>query len=154
MILVSKNFFSADNYMSKVNNRNTRKRCEICSKLTIKIPERRHWRRTGIFIVKACACYFLSKFYFSPNDSPLKAMKLLFISSWKLFSFSRYSIFCVFVFYFFSHCQPLFERLIQEKSQSLWCHQLSKYELNNTFCMISWERNRILKLKLCPLIEN
>ena len=81
MILVSKNFFSADNYMSKVNNRNTRKRCEICSKLTIKIPERRHWRRTGIFIVKACARYFLSKFYFSPNDSPLKAMKLLFISS-------------------------------------------------------------------------
>ena len=35
----------------KVNNRNTRARCEICSKLTIKIPERRHWRRSGIFIV-------------------------------------------------------------------------------------------------------
>ena len=28
-------------YLLKVNNRNTRKRCEICSKLTIKIPERR-----------------------------------------------------------------------------------------------------------------
>ena len=27
------------NYMFKVNNRNTRTRCEICSKLTIKIPE-------------------------------------------------------------------------------------------------------------------
>ena len=26
----------------KVNNRNTRTRCEISSKLTIKIPERRH----------------------------------------------------------------------------------------------------------------
>ena len=26
-------------------------RCEICSKLTIKIPERRQWRRSGIFIV-------------------------------------------------------------------------------------------------------
>ena len=26
----------------KVNNRNTRKRCEICSKLTIKTPERRY----------------------------------------------------------------------------------------------------------------
>ena len=23
----------------------------ICSKLTIKIPERRHWRRSGIFII-------------------------------------------------------------------------------------------------------
>ena len=28
--------------MFKVNNRDTRTRCEICSKLTIKIPERRH----------------------------------------------------------------------------------------------------------------
>ena len=26
----------------KVNNRNTRKRCEICSKLTIKTPKQRH----------------------------------------------------------------------------------------------------------------
>ena len=31
----------AGNYMFKVNNRNTRARCEICSKLTIKTPERR-----------------------------------------------------------------------------------------------------------------
>ena len=30
-------------YLLKVNNRNTRTRCEICSKLTIKIPERRQW---------------------------------------------------------------------------------------------------------------
>ena len=37
--------------MFKVKNRNTRTRCEICSKLTIKIPERRQWRRSGIFIV-------------------------------------------------------------------------------------------------------
>ena len=36
--------------MVKVNNRNTTSRCEICSKLTIKIPER-SWRRSGIFIV-------------------------------------------------------------------------------------------------------
>ena len=28
-------------YLLKVNNRNTRTRCEICSKLTIKIPEQR-----------------------------------------------------------------------------------------------------------------
>ena len=43
--------FPAGNYMFKVNNRNTRTRCEICSKLTIKIPDRRHWRRSGIFFV-------------------------------------------------------------------------------------------------------
>ena len=41
----------AGNYMFKVNNRNTRARCEVCSKLIIKIPGRRHWRRSGVFIV-------------------------------------------------------------------------------------------------------
>ena len=39
------------NYLLKVNNRNTRTRCEICSKLTIKIPERRQRRYSGIFTV-------------------------------------------------------------------------------------------------------
>ena len=34
----------AEIYLLKVNNRKTRTRCEICSKLTIKIPEWRHWR--------------------------------------------------------------------------------------------------------------
>ena len=43
--------FPAGNCMFKVNNTNTRTRCEIYSKLTIKIPERRQWRRSGIFIV-------------------------------------------------------------------------------------------------------
>ena len=37
--------------MFKVNNRNTRTWREICSKLTIKSPERRHWCRSGVFIV-------------------------------------------------------------------------------------------------------
>ena len=31
----------ANIYLFKVNNRNTRKRCKICSKLTIKTSERR-----------------------------------------------------------------------------------------------------------------
>ena len=30
-----------DIYLFKINNRNIRKRCEICSKLTIKTAERR-----------------------------------------------------------------------------------------------------------------
>ena len=38
-------------YLFKVNNRNTRKRCEICPKLTIKTPKRRYRRRSGMFIV-------------------------------------------------------------------------------------------------------
>ena len=37
-------------YLLKVNNRNTRTRCEICSKLTIKTPEQR-WRCSGVFMV-------------------------------------------------------------------------------------------------------
>ena len=35
--------YPANIYLFKVNNRNSRKRCEICSKLTIKTP--------GVFIV-------------------------------------------------------------------------------------------------------
>ena len=38
-------------YLFKVNNRNTRKKCEIFSKLTIKTPERHQRRRSGVFIV-------------------------------------------------------------------------------------------------------
>ena len=40
----------ADNYLSKVNNRNAIKSGEICSKLTIKTTERRR-RRSSVFIV-------------------------------------------------------------------------------------------------------
>ena len=39
--------YPANKCMIKVNNRNTKKRSEICSKLTIKTPER---RRSGAFI--------------------------------------------------------------------------------------------------------
>ena len=36
---------------SKLIIKITRKWCEICSKLTIKTPERRYWHRSGVFIV-------------------------------------------------------------------------------------------------------
>ena len=45
------NAFPASIYLFKVNNRNTRTRCEICSKLTIKTPERRQRCRYSVFIV-------------------------------------------------------------------------------------------------------
>ena len=35
----------------KINSRNTKKRCEICSKLTIKTPEWRHLHHYGVFFV-------------------------------------------------------------------------------------------------------
>ena len=38
-------------YLFKVNKINTEKGCEICSKLTIKISKRRHWRSSDFFIV-------------------------------------------------------------------------------------------------------
>ena len=41
----------AGNYMFKVNYKNTRTRCEMCSKLAIKTPERHQWHCSGVFIV-------------------------------------------------------------------------------------------------------
>ena len=38
-------------YLLKVNNKNTRKRCEIYSKLIVKGPKQRQWRRSSVFIV-------------------------------------------------------------------------------------------------------
>ena len=43
-------FYPAANYMFKVNHGNTRTRCEICSKLTIKTSGRRQWDGSGAFI--------------------------------------------------------------------------------------------------------
>ena len=55
----------AGNYLLKFNNKNTRTRCEICSKLTIKTPERRHWRcnrspDTNTAIIKGPGAIFQS----------------------------------------------------------------------------------------------
>ena len=41
-LLRHNNIIQANIYLLKVNNRNSRKRCEFCSKLTMKTPERRH----------------------------------------------------------------------------------------------------------------
>ena len=48
---VSQKTFPANIYLLKVNNRNYRTTCEICSKLTIMTPEWRQWHRSGVFIV-------------------------------------------------------------------------------------------------------
>ena len=44
---------SANISLIKVKNRSTRKRCEICSKLTIKTPERLQVRRSGVLIANS-----------------------------------------------------------------------------------------------------
>ena len=45
------NFIPAGIYLLKFNSTNTRTRCEICSKLTIKITLRRQCRQSGVFTV-------------------------------------------------------------------------------------------------------
>ena len=47
MIFTQEKNSSTNIFLFIVNNRNTRKRCEICSKLTIKTPQ----RRSTVFIV-------------------------------------------------------------------------------------------------------
>ena len=42
-------WYPVDICLLQVNNRNTRRRCEICSKLTIKTPERRQWSMTSFW---------------------------------------------------------------------------------------------------------
>ena len=57
--------FPAAKRMFKFNNRNTRTRCDICSKLAVKTPKRCHWRRYGVFIVNfqhiftPCSSFFI-----------------------------------------------------------------------------------------------
>ena len=61
-----------------------------------------------IINLKACVRNFLSNGYFSPNDSPSKTLKkVFFIATKMIFSFSRYSTFCTFVFPSFFPFQPL-----------------------------------------------
>ena len=66
------------NCMFRVNNKNTKTRCEMCSKL------------------KLVSAIFYQIFVFHQMIAHQKLWKVFFISSKKLFSFSRYSNFCNF----------------------------------------------------------
>ena len=52
-------------------------------------------------LIKACVRYFLSNFYFSPNDSPSKTMK-------NVFYFIQKALFVLEIFKFFYFRLPLF----------------------------------------------
>ena len=54
--------FSMSICLFKSNNRNTETRCEICSKLRIKTPERRQWRQNVVYKKEYRFC---SVFHFS-----------------------------------------------------------------------------------------
>ena len=97
-----------------------------------------------IFFVILKLAFAIFHHYFIFNQMiALQKLRKMFISSKKLFLFSRYSSLCISVFPSFSPCQPLLYRLIQHKSYGLWNHQLVKLKLNNTFCLISWEGKEV-----------
>ena len=78
-------------YLFKVSNRNIRKRCEICSELTIKIPERRQWRRSDVLLLNLnifhTFFYFLGKMEKYPRENcPLLKKRILwsFLMLWNI----------------------------------------------------------------------
>ena len=55
--------FPASNYMIKVDNRNTRRRCKICSKLySWSSPEQWHWCRYSVFVTFEQISHFVLVF--------------------------------------------------------------------------------------------
>ena len=73
----------AGSYMIKVNNRNARTRCKICSKLTIRTPEQRHWRLTYF-----TSCYSVSVVNFGKingmDQDGIQLKMRLFIKSMRM----------------------------------------------------------------------
>ena len=117
--------FSDKLYVIKKNNRNTRKRCEICSKSKIKTPEKRQWTRSGVSFVKVCLCYIFASLFLSLNESTCQTRLNGFISLQRLFFSSRKSNFKI------MH----FEISLR--------HQTSKHKTRNTFHWITWEVNTV-----------
>ena len=76
----------------------------------------------GAYLFKACDCYFLSNFYFSQNDSPLKNYEKCFLFHLKSSFRSRdIQIFAIFPLLFHTF-------QIQKdkwKWNDLWCHELT-----------------------------
>ena len=50
-VFIGSYFIKSNIHLFKISNSNSRKRYEICSKLTRETPERRRWRRSSVFIV-------------------------------------------------------------------------------------------------------
>ena len=79
----------ADIYLLKVNKRNTRTRCEICSKLTIKTPERRRWlnvlsNNSTNFCLASLFPFFSQCYLIKHFPSKRKFTNFLFL--WKLWT--------------------------------------------------------------------
>ena len=93
--------------MSKVNKRNSRKRCEICSKLTIKASERRQWLRCGIFALnfQHISHFFLMFMLLTLNKLMLAGKVTVFVNQYMktssktqwitFFCFRYWSVICI-----------------------------------------------------------
>ena len=86
--------------MFKVGNRNTTKRCEICSKITIKTPKRRQWRCSGVSIVnyEHISHLFLKSLY------PLTWRR--FLGRIMHYIFFTYSHIYIFIYLIYSQFNP------------------------------------------------
>ena len=76
-------------------------------------------------VVKACVCYILSNFYFSPNDSPSKTMKCFLFhrkSSFRSWDIQNFVYSSSPLFFPVSHCCTGWLK----KNEVLWRHHLSK----------------------------
>ena len=78
-------------YLLKVNNRNTRTRCETCSNVTIKTPEQRHWRCSGVFIVnfEHTSYIFLVLLLLTLNKELTTGLEIPSTLKTKLFSYTK-----------------------------------------------------------------
>ena len=98
--------------------------------------------------IKVCIRY-LSNFYFQPNDSPSKTMKNVFITSEKLFSFSRYSNLCIFIFPLFfpvSHCLRAWSK------KNLKIHDVIKYLNENLVTHFVWYLEKEIRCDIETLL--
>ena len=83
--MVTLRFFAAVNpaniYLFKVNSKNTRRRSEICLKLTKKTRKQRHWRRSSFFIVKLehISCHWRRSSVFIVNFEHISHLILVFL---------------------------------------------------------------------------
>ena len=85
------------------------------------IKERKFLGNKVRYILKACVRYFLSNFYFSQNDSPLKTMKNVFLFHLKSSFRSRdIQIFVIFSLPF----QTFQIQKGRGRWNNLWCHEL------------------------------
>ena len=105
-----KRFFNpAGIYLLKANNRNTRARFEICSKLTIKTPERHQWRSIVTFEHVIARWEYIEKNDYVRTHSN-RLLRALFARSHLLFFFKIFSNFVYFaqIFIYFALFCPFF----------------------------------------------